>query len=95
MIRFGHETINSVETEKRHQYLYVYENGYGASVVRSEMSYGSEKGLWELAVIKDFDNSGPSFIIDYDNSIAHKPIGYLSEEDVEKLLDRIKALPSV
>ncbi len=93
MIKFGHEAIRSIETEKRHQYLYVYKNGHGASVVQNEISHGSEKGLWELAVIKEFDDSGPSFTIDFDTPITDKSVGYLSEQDVENLLDRIKALP--
>lgn len=34
------------------QYLVFYPNGYGASIVQHEFSYGGNRGLWELAVIK-------------------------------------------
>lgn len=38
------------------QRVYKFSNGFGASVVKHEFSYGGRKGLWELAVIKFTDN---------------------------------------
>ena len=34
------------------QKLYKFANGYGASVVKGEHTYGGDEGLWELAVIR-------------------------------------------
>ena len=39
------------------QKLYKFDNGFGASVVKSSLSYGNKKGEWELAVIV-FDDEG-------------------------------------
>ena len=33
------------------QMVYKFDNGYGASVIQHEGSYGSHKGRWELAVL--------------------------------------------
>ena len=53
-----------------------FDNGFGVSVVQSPYSYGGNRGLYELAVIKDGD-------IHYDNPIAKgNVVGYLRPEDV-------------
>jgi len=73
------------------QRIYRYANGYGASVVCNEYSYGGNDGLWELAVIRWRENN---FDIVYDTPITDDVIGYLSEDDVAKLLCEIAALPA-
>jgi len=62
-----------------------FDNGYGASVVKSLHSYGGNQGLYELAVIKD--NA-----IRYDTPITDDVIGYLTEDDVTKYLGQIQNL---
>ncbi len=53
-----------------------FENGFGVSVVQSPYSYGGDRGLYELAVIKDGE-------IHYDNPVAKGDVvGYLRPEDV-------------
>ncbi|MEZ7525903.1 hypothetical protein [Burkholderia vietnamiensis] len=73
------------------QKLYRFENGFGASVVRHEFSYGSDDGRWELAVIK-FD--GDDWYIEYGTEITDDVIGHLDWDEVEDLLSRINALQS-
>ncbi|WP_249182454.1 hypothetical protein [Burkholderia ambifaria] len=34
------------------QKVYRFDNGYGASVVRHQYSYGGDRGQWELGVVK-------------------------------------------
>ena len=60
-------------------------NGYGASVIRHRGSYGFERGLYELAVIKDGD-------ICYDTPITDDVLGYLTEDDVVDTVKRIAAM---
>lgn len=79
------------------QHLYRFPNGYGASVVCSSVSYGGDRGLWELAVIYwpvpenldifDFD-------LTYDTPITGDVVGHLSIQEVHELLDQIEALPA-
>lgn len=68
------------------QYIFKFDNGYGASVVRNRASYGHEDGLWELAVL---DSNGD---LCYSTEITDNVLGYLDEDDVTTLLGRIKNL---
>ena len=62
-----------------------FENGYGASVVRHNFSYGGKDGLYELAVTKDDD-------LCYDTPVTNDVEGYLSPDDVTELLKQIQSL---
>lgn len=63
-----------------------FDNGYGASIVSHDFSYGGKNGLYELAVLKDGD-------LHYDNPVANDDVvGYLKEEDVTELLIEIQKL---
>ena len=72
------------------QKQYKFDNGYGASVVKHEFSYGNKNGLWELAVLKWVD--GDDYELDLSTEISDDVIGYLTEEEVEELLVRIESL---
>lgn len=64
-----------------------FENGFGASIVSHDYSYGGKQGLYEIAVLDDSDE------IHYDNPVANGDVlGYLSEEDVTETLIRIQNL---
>jgi hypothetical protein len=63
-----------------------FDNGYGASIVKGPMSYGGDRGLYELAVL---DSNGE---LTYDTPVTSDVEGYLSEEDVTKLLEQIQKL---
>jgi hypothetical protein len=64
----------------------IFDNGYGASVVKHEHSYGGDKGLYELAVL---DNSGE---LTYATSVTDDVIGYLRPEDVTDVMAKIQQL---
>lgn len=68
------------------RYIFQFENGYGASVIRNPLSYGGPEGFYELAVLKDGE-------INYKTPITNDVIGWLDPDEVEELLDKIKALP--
>jgi hypothetical protein len=68
------------------QFHFKADNGYGASIVQHEFSYGYNQGLWELAVI------GKEGQIDYTTPITDDVLGYLSEEEVNATLDKIATL---
>jgi len=62
-----------------------FDNGYEASVVKSEHSYGGKDGLYELAIFKDDD-------ICYDTPITNDVLGYLTDKDVTEVLIKIQQL---
>ena len=64
----------------------VFDNGYGASVVRHEYSYGGKKGQYELAIL---DKEGE---LTYDTPITSDVMGYLSPKDVTEILIQIQDL---
>lgn len=64
-----------------------FENGYGASVVRHQYSYGGKDGLYELAITKDNE-------LCYSTPITSDVEGYLTEDAVTDLLKQIQELKS-
>lgn len=69
------------------QRIYKFANGYGASVVRHEYSYGGREGLFELAVL---DANGE---LCYSSPVTNDVIGWLTMEQVDGLLDQISVIP--
>ena len=64
----------------------IFDNGYGATVVQGPHSYGGIDGLYELAVL------GKDKKLTYDTSVTDDVEGYLSEDDVTKLMEQIQNL---
>ena len=63
-----------------------FDNGYGASIVRGNRTYGGDKDLYELAVL---DNEGR---VTYDTPITNDVIGYLRPMDVTDVMEKIQQL---
>ena len=72
------------------QYMFRFENDYGASIVKFTGSFGHRSDYWELAVIK-FNVDG-DFTLLYDTPIADDVIGHLTDAEVCELLGKIKDL---
>ena len=68
------------------QRLYQFDNGYGASVVCHDGSYGNRQGLWELAVLDAVGNCI------YYTPITDDVLGWLTDEEVEIKLKEISEL---
>jgi hypothetical protein len=72
------------------QYIFRFNNMYGASVVRHDFSYGHEQGLWELAVISYLPND--AWDICYTTPLTNDVLGRLTEIAVIDTLQKIKDL---
>lgn len=67
------------------QWEYKFDNGYGASVITGSIAYCNNVQPYELDVLKHGE-------LCYDTPITDDVIGYLTEDDVSDLLDRIEQL---
>lgn len=75
------------------QHLVCFPNGFGASVIRNRIgSYGGQKGLWELAVIRVYSTDPPQWNVTYDTPITDDVLGWLGIQQVAELLLRISRL---
>jgi len=73
----------------KYHYIFHFSNGYGASVIKGPGTYGYEEDLWELGVLSEQDGE---WHLCYDTEITDDVEGYLTVDDVKKLLDEIKGL---
>lgn len=84
-------TEEKVLHEESYQYIFKFDNNYGASVVKNSGSYGNEQDLWELAVIEFIDKY--EWELCYLTEITRNDVaGYLTNDVVLDLLERIKNL---
>lgn len=67
--------------------VYSFANGYGASVVSNQMSYGGRRGLYEVAVL-DADGN-----FCYTTPVTSDVVGYLTFDEVKDILKQIEDLP--
>ena len=85
------ELTKILETEPfNYQWIFKFENGYGASVVKHFGSYGFDEDLFELGVI-EFHGYG-CHNLTYDTPITDDVIGYLTNDEVLEYLEKIKNL---
>lgn len=99
-----HTILDDTSSGIRSHYIFAFDNGYGASVVKCTdtiPSYGVEEDLWELALLKEVANDYPESSITYEDCIsrfviAYEPIvnfdviGYMTDAEVNEVLERIK-----
>lgn len=83
-------TKEKVLHQESYQYIFKFDNNYGSSVVKNPISYGNRTDLFELAVIEFIDEF--TWKICCSTEITDDVIGYLTNDDVLDLLERIKNL---
>ena len=85
------------------QYIFKFDNNYGASVIKRSGSYGYEEDLWEIGFISfdenndwhlDYDVTGANGKKEFFDDIFRSDVveGFLSEKDVMNILRRIRDL---
>lgn len=87
-----HEPVIARPIEFGVQKIYRFDNGYGASVVKSEYSYGGNENLWELAVITFDGDDSEQFELTYETPVTNDVIGSLTDTEVEDKLAEISRL---
>ena len=92
---WAHYVVKEKSLDDGHQVVFKFDNGYGASVIRTRFSYGGSDGLFELAILKFLD--GDNYTLGYDTDIQTEDdngdlYGHLEVEEVLSLLARIREL---
>jgi len=64
----------------------MFSNGYGASIISNEFSYGGSEGLFEIAVV---DSKGE---LVYDTPITNDVIGHCTKQQLGDILIKIMEL---
>ena len=77
--------VETLDTHGGIQKIYKFENGYVASVICHDGSYGGKNNLFEIAIM-----IGDNII--YDTPITQDVLGHLTWDEVEENLWRIKDL---
>lgn len=91
MTKFGYEVHNYIPCNcvMNQQWIFKFDNSYGASIIKGPYSYGGPEGKYELAVIRWY---GAVWDLCYDTDITDDVLGHLSEDEVNKVLKEIEAL---
>lgn len=82
--------VQTIRSGADTQWLYRFENGYGASLVRHPGSLGYESNLYEVAVIRWMEPD--AWKLCFTSPITDDVLGGLDEDEVMVVLERIEAL---
>ena len=83
---FSDLPFDSRSADRRRFSRITFPNGYEASVITGDYSFGGHLGLYELAVLRDGD-------LVYDTPITNDVLGHLNEDEVGRYLNEIARLP--
>lgn len=64
-----------------------FDNGFGASIICNDVSYGGKSGLYEIAVLRGDDITSTT-------DITNDVVGWLDDKDVTRTLNAISKLDS-
>ena len=85
--KFDLLTFEKIKHQDGVQAIAEFPNGFGASVIKSDTSFGGKSGLFEIAVL---DNDTGN--INSTTDIADDVIGWQDEEDIDRVLTAISKL---
>ena len=85
--KFDLLTFKKLKHQDGVQAIAEFPNGFGASVIKSDTSFGGKSGLFELAVL---DNDTGN--INSTTDITDDVIGWQDEDDIDRILTAISKL---
>ena len=89
MNKFDLLTFEKIKHQDGVQAIVEFPNGFGASIIKSDSSFGGKSGLFELAVL---DNETGN--INSTTDITDDVIGWQDEGDIDRILNAISMLDS-
>jgi hypothetical protein len=88
IVRARHTPRELFTDSRPERWEYRFANGYGASVIRGQYTYGGSEGKWEMAVL----DSNADILYNTPVIPGEDVLGWLTDEQVEQLLERISEL---
>ena len=88
MNKFDLLTFKDTKTPKGVSATVEFPNGWGASIVQNDASYGGKSNLFEIAVL---DSKGA---INSQTDITDDVVGWCDEDDIDRILSAISKLDS-
>lgn len=92
VILFDELIFENVSESMEHEHiqaLVFFDNGYGASIIRCDITLSGQQGFYEVAIIKGVKGAWDTC---FDTVITEDTISWLSKEGVSDLLERISML---
>ena len=86
--KFDLLTFKDTKVPKGISAIVEFPNGWGASIIQNDVSYGGKSGLFEIAVL---DSKGD---INSQTDITDDVCGWCDEKDVDRILSAISKLDS-
>lgn len=71
------------------QYIFAFNNNYGASIIKNPYTYGNERDLWEVATLKYLGDIS-NYDLFYSELTNFDVLGYLDDKQVNKFLRCVK-----
>ena len=81
--------VETVKEDNKIQKIYAFPNGYGASVIKGEHTYGGPQDKWEIA---PWTNDTNEFIGQSIFGWGDDVKGYLNDPEVDRILKHIAEL---
>ena len=81
--------VETVKEDNKLQKIYAFPNGYGASVIKGEHTYGGPEDKWEIA---PWTNDTNEFIGQSVFGWGDDVKGYLNDPEVDRILKHIAQL---
>lgn len=88
MNKFDLLTFKDTEIPKGICATVEFPNGWGASIIQNEVSYGGKSNLFEIAVLDSNKN------ITSQTDITDDVVGWCDEDDIDRILSAISKLDS-
>jgi hypothetical protein len=79
------EMIEKVDVPGQYQCVLDFDNNTQLSIITGKYTYGGDRGLYEIAIIKNGEFVSLPGIVDVEDQVS----GYLTESDVDAIIKKM------
>lgn len=83
MVQKPHEVMDGIRR------TYTFENGYVVSAIKTTMSYGGRKGLWEVAILTNSGDFATKQLLQplFDYTMDDDVVGWVDDKELLRYLE--------